>query len=79
MEEIINYPVLYPCTFVGWNGLEKSANLLLGFPNDENETYSQQIKDTSGNIYFVINEEVSELVDLSKCVTFDSVEFPKFK
>jgi hypothetical protein len=77
-EEIINYPLLYPCINAGWNGLEKSANLLLGFPNEQKETYSQQIKDAKGKIYFVVNEEVSELVDLNKCVTFESIQFPKF-
>ena len=77
-KETINYPLLYPCTLAGWSGLEKSANLLLGLPNADKETYSQQIKDANGNIYFIVNEEVSELVDLSKCVTFESVQFPKF-
>jgi hypothetical protein len=78
MEEI-KYPLLYPCTLAGWKGLEKSANLLLGFPNEDKETYSQQVKDIKANIYFIVNEEVSELVDLTQCVKFEDVEFPKFK
>ena len=79
MEEIINYPLLYPCTLAGWNGLEKSANLLHGFPNENKETYSQKIKDINGKIYFIVNEDVSELVDLTKCVRFEDVEFPKLR
>ena len=76
-EQIINYPLLYPCTNAGWNGLEKSANLLLGFPNAENEAYSQKMVDANNKIYFIVNQEVSELVDVSKCVTFEEVEWPK--
>jgi hypothetical protein len=78
-QEIINYPLLYPCTQAGWNGLEKSANLLLGFPNEDKETYSQKMIDANGKIYFIVYHEVAELVDLTKCVTFEDVEFPKLK
>jgi hypothetical protein len=78
MEEI-NYPLLYPCTLEKWKVLENAANLLLGFPNHEKETYSQKIKDASGNIYFIVNEETSSLLDLGKCLKFEDVEFPKFK
>lgn len=76
MEEI-QYPLYYPCTNAGWIGLEKSANLLLGFPNEEKETYSKKMIDAKGKIYFLVNEETIELVDLTKCLHFDQIEWPK--
>jgi hypothetical protein len=75
--ENIEYPLLYPCSLIGWYNLERNANLLLGFPNENKETYSQQIIDVYNNVYFIVNPETSSLVNLNDCVTFDEVEFPK--
>jgi hypothetical protein len=80
MEEItlrIEYPLYYPCSSAGWKGLEKSANLLLGYPNENKETYSTKMIDANGSIYFIVYPEVRELVDLDKCVKFEDIEWPK--
>lgn len=76
MEET-QYPLYYPCTNAGWNGLEKSANLLLGLPNENKETYSKKMVDAKGNIYFLVNEETRSLVDLNSCLRFDEIQWPK--
>lgn len=74
------YPLFYPCSSkTNWQGLEKQANTLLGLPNEDRETYSKPLIDIDGKYYFVIQPEVSELVDLSLCVPFDSIEFPPVK
>jgi hypothetical protein len=71
------YPLYYPCTLAGWSGLEKSANLLLGFPNKDRETYSKKMISASGQVYFLVNEETASLVDLNSCLHFDEIEWPK--
>ena len=78
MEEIvINYPLFYPCSLTDWETLEKQANALLGLPSEDGETYSRQFKDSSGNIYFYVSEDVVSLVDVSKCVTHEQINWPK--
>jgi hypothetical protein len=76
MEDIL-YPLYLPTTNAGWIGLEKSANLLLGFPNGEKETYSQKMVDANGSIYFLVNEETASLVDLNSCLKFEDIQWPK--
>ena len=75
MQEI-QYPLYYPCTYSDWIILENSANLLLGFPNEQKETYSYEMIDANGKIYFLVNEETSQLVDLTKCLTFEEIQWP---
>jgi len=65
-------------TKTAWTSLNKKANTLLGYPdNDLAENYSNPIVDENNNYWFVVNPEVSSLVDLSKCVPFESIILKK--
>ena len=69
------YPTYYPCTKTQWESLNTQANELLGFSNDLAHTYSSPIIDKFGGYYFLVNPEVSSLVDLTKCVEYDYIQF----
>jgi hypothetical protein len=75
MEEIIQqYPTFFKAgTKAAWNTLNKAADKKLGYGNDVAETYSQPIIDSNGKYWFVVNDEVSDLVDLSLCVSYESI------
>ena len=83
MEEIIqiNYPLFFNCaTKAAWTALNKKANTLLGFPDDElASNYSNPIIDINSNYYFVVNSEVASLVDLTLCVDYDKIVLPENK
>lgn len=69
------YPVFLPCTKAEWAALNAAADELLGFPNEGASTYSAPIIDKTGKYFFIVNPEVKDLVDLTKCVEYDSLEF----
>ena len=71
----IEYPLFFPCTLKEFNDLNKQANELLGFPEGGTENYAKPLIDDTKQVYFIVNSEVSSLVDLNKCVTFDKLTF----
>lgn len=83
MEEI-EYPLYVPCDKINWAIYENSSNKILGLPNDEKETYSKPFKDVKGQIYFIVDKDVSEIFKdesgyLSQQITFlrhDQINWP---
>jgi hypothetical protein len=80
-EPQIQYPLfLNVGTKVAWTTLNKKANTLLGYPDtDLALTYSNPIIDINSNHWFIVNPEVSELVDLTKCVEYSEIVLPQPK
>lgn len=74
-ENTQQYPTYLPCTKVQWESLNNQANELLGFSNELAKSYSNPIIDKFGGYYFLVNNEVSHLVDLTKCVDYDQIQF----
>jgi hypothetical protein len=71
------YPLFYKCLSQSeWDDLEEQANTLLGLPNESMETYSRPILDINKDIYFIVNPEVSDLVDLDECLNPSQITFP---
>lgn len=73
--ELIEYPLFVPVDQINWLNYENQANKLLGLPNSEKETYSSKFIDANGQIYFIVNEEISQLFmnengELSEQITF---------
>ncbi len=67
-------------TKTAWTALNKKANTLLGYPDtDLALTYSNPIIDIKSNYWFIVNSEVSDLVDLTKCVDYDKIVLPPSK
>jgi hypothetical protein len=75
MEETINFPLFFKTNQAGFENLNNQANQLLGLPNAGADTYANPIIDKFGSYYFTVNSEVASLVDLTKCVGFDSIVF----
>jgi hypothetical protein len=77
-EPQIQYPLFFNCgTKASWTMLNKKANTLLGYPDtDLALTYSNPIIAANGDYYFIVNPEVSELVDLTKCVEYSEIVLP---
>jgi len=74
------YPVFFNAgTKAKWTALNKKADLLLGYESEGASTYSSPIIDENSNYFFIVNPEVSELVDLSLCVEYDSIKFAPVK
>lgn len=71
----IQYPLFYACTLTKFNELNKQANELLGFPEGGTDNYAKPLIDDTKQVYFIVNPEVSSLVDLSKCVRFNNLYF----
>jgi hypothetical protein len=72
---------IYPCFFACKNeaefqSLDTQACELLDFPNAGATDYCNQLVDINGIIYFTVNAEVSSLVDLEKCVTYEDIVLP---
>ena len=42
------------------------------------DSYQLPLIDKFGDYYFTVNSEVSSLVDLSKCVEFENIEFEDY-
>lgn len=74
-EPTVQYPLYFPCTKEKFNMLNKQANELLKFPENGTDDYAKPITDENNQIYFIVNNEVSSLVDLNKCVTFEQIVF----
>jgi len=71
----IEYPLFFPCTLTQFKSLNEQANKLLDFPEGGTESYAKPLIDDTKQVYFIVNQEVSSLVDLNKCVTFDKLTF----
>ena len=74
-EQEIFLPKYFKCTKAQFETLLSQANTLLGFGNDLAENYCNPIIDKFGNYYFVVNQEVLSLVDYSKCIPFEEIQF----
>jgi hypothetical protein len=71
------YPCFYPCkNEAEFESLDTQACELLDFPNAGATDYCNQLVDINGIIYFTVNAEVSSLVDLEKCVTYEDIVLP---
>ena len=84
MEEntqIYSFPLFLNCgSKADWTALNKKANTLLGFPDDElAANYSNPIISASGDYYFIVQPETSSLVDLTLCVDYDKIVLPENK
>jgi hypothetical protein len=75
MEDITQqYPTFFKCSSkAAWTSLNNQANELLGFSNAGADNYSNPIIDANGKYWFVVNSDVSELVDLTKCLPYESI------
>jgi len=74
MEQV--YPTYYPCIdYKEWETLNEQASEMLGYADENALTYSMPIIDKNGVHHFIVNQEVSELVDLNKCIDFEQIEF----
>jgi hypothetical protein len=74
------YPCFYPCkNEAEFESLDTQACELLDFPNAGASDYCNQLVDINGIIYFTVNAEVSSLVDLEKCVSYEDIVLPKPK
>jgi hypothetical protein len=71
------YPCFYPCkNEAEFESLDTQACELLDFPNAGATDYCSPIIDVKGVYYFTINAEVSSLVDLEKCVSYEDIVLP---
>lgn len=79
LEPQIQYPLFFKAgTKTAWTALNKKANQLLGYPDtDLALNYSTPIIDANGKYWFTVNSEVSELVDLTKCLTYQNIVLPE--
>ena len=74
-EQEIFLPKYLKCTKTKFNSLLNQANTLLGFGNELAQNYCNPIIDKYGNYYFIVNQEVLELVDYSLCIPFEEIDF----
>lgn len=74
-ENTQQYPTFFKAgTKANWTALNNQANTLLGFPEDGlAENYSNPIIDNNNKYWFVVNPEVSSLVDLTECVPYENI------
>ena len=77
MEEITQ---TYPCFLLckdkaEFESFDTQACELLDFPNAGATDYCNPIIDKNGKYWFTVNPEVSSLVDLTKCVSYENIEF----
>lgn len=81
MEETkLQYPLfLNAKAKIAWEKLNIQANDLLGLASEGADNYSNPIIDANGDYWFVVNPEVAELVDITKCVSYDSIILPQPK
>jgi hypothetical protein len=80
IHEQITFPkILNVGTKAAWTTLNKKANTLLGYACEGAANYSNPIIDIDGKHWFIVNPEVSELVDLTKCVEYSEIVLPQPK
>lgn len=73
----MEFPVYYKTDKQGFEELLNEANLQLGLPDGNgNDNYCNPIIDINGDYWFMVNLEVANLVDISKCFTAESINFP---
>jgi len=70
----------YPCFLLckdkaEFESFDTQACELLDFPNAGATDYCNPIIDKNGKYWFTVNPEVSSLVDLTKCVSYENIEF----
>ena len=71
MDEII-FPLFFKClSKAHFDELNADAAALIS-----SERYQVPLVDIEGKYWFIVNSEVSSLVDVAKCVPFDSIQFP---
>ena len=77
MEKINQrFPTFFKCSSkAAWTLLNKAADNKLGYGNEGANTYSAPIIDELGKYYFLVNAEISELVDLTLCVPYENITF----
>jgi len=74
------FPLYFKCSSKAqFDSLNKKASDLLGYPNEDAEIYSTPTIDVNGKYWIIINPEISELVDLTLCVDYDSIVLPENK
>ncbi len=70
-------------TKTAWTALNKKANTLLGFPDDElASNYSNSIVDINGDYWIIINPEIVSLFteeQLKSSVQFEEIKLPENK
>jgi hypothetical protein len=70
------YPTFYPCkNKAEFETLNQGASELLNLPANNTTGYALPIIDKYGKYWFIVNAEVAELVDLTKCKEFTEIEF----
>ena len=71
MESNVTFPIWLKCdNEAHFETLNSQAAILIN-----QDSYQLPLIDKFGDYYFTVNSEVSSLVDLSKCVEFDAIEF----
>lgn len=68
------FPVYFECNESQFDELNELAGKLLNIPNEETESYASKIYSESSSVYFIVNREVAELVDINKCITFEELK-----
>jgi hypothetical protein len=70
----VNFPIWLKCeNKAHFETLNNQAAILI------NQNYYQlPLVDKFGDYYFTVNSEVQSLVDLSKCVSFENIEFEDY-
>jgi hypothetical protein len=67
----VNFPIWFKCdNKAHFESLNSQAAILIS-----QESYQLPLVDKFGDYYFTVNSEVECLVDLSKCVSFENIEF----
>ena len=71
MDEL-TFPVYYKCiSKFHFEELNAEAAELIN-----SDSYQQPLIDANNQYWFIVNSEVSSLVNLEVCVNFDSIVFP---
>jgi hypothetical protein len=71
MDEI-TFPLYFKCASKAqFDSLNSEAAQILG-----TDIYQQPLIDANSDYWFIVNSEVSSLVNLEACTSFDSIVFP---
>jgi maltose-binding protein MalE len=71
MESNVTFPIWLKCdNKAHFETLNSQAAILI-----KQDYYQLPLIDKFGDYYFTVNSEVECLVDLSKCVNFENIEF----
>ena len=70
----MNFPIWLKCdNKAHFETLNNQASILIN-----QDSYQLPLVDKFGDYYFTVNSEVQSLVDLSKCVSFENIEFEDY-